>query len=146
MGKLVELLALVVVGAMAGSEFAVAAFLHPILGRLPDEVFRSARIDSGQLLGRVMPWWYLASLALLVAAAVAADSQRWVIGTGAGLLAVVVLLTVAVLVPINNRIVAWRATGAVSRALAGRWDRLHWLRVATLASIVALLVIGVLNG
>ncbi|WP_408066295.1 anthrone oxygenase family protein [[Mycobacterium] nativiensis] len=141
---MVELLALVVVGTLVGSEFAVAAFFRPILGRLPDDAFWAARGDGAGLLGKVMPFWYLTSFALLVAVGVVADSQRRLIAAGAGLMILVVVLSVAVLVPINNRIAASR-TSEVSRVLAARWDRLHWLRVAMLAVVFVLLGIGVLN-
>jgi Domain of unknown function (DUF1772) len=43
------------------------------------------------------------------------------------------LLTVTTLVPINNRISRWKTDADVSRDLAGRWDRWHWLRVGLLA-------------
>lgn len=145
MKQIVEILALVVVGTLAGSEFAVAAFFRPILGRLPDEAFWAARGDGAGLLGKVMPFWYLASFALLVGVAVVAGSQRWLIGVGAGLMVAVVLLSVLVLVPINNKIAAWRTADEGSRVLAARWDRLHWLRVAMLAVVFVLLAIGVVN-
>jgi hypothetical protein len=88
-----------------------------------------------------MPFWYFAAFALLVAVAVVADSQRRLVGTGVGLMAVAVLLSVAVLVPINNRI----AAGEVSTRLVARWDRLHRLRVAILATLFVVLVTGALN-
>lgn len=145
MKQIVEILALVVVGTLLGSEFAVAAFLRPILGRLPDDAFLAARGDGAGLLGKVMPFWYLASFALLLGVAAVAGSQRWLIGAGAILMVAVVILSVAVLVPINNKIAAWRAPDEVSRVLAARWDRLHWLRVAMLAVIFVLLAIGVVQ-
>ncbi|MEZ0362576.1 anthrone oxygenase family protein [Mycobacterium sp. pUA109] len=135
------MLAVLVVGPMVGSEFAVAAFLHPIAARLPDHAFRAARSDGARVLGRVMPYWYLTSLALLVVAALVAGPQRWLFGIGVAVMAAVVLMTVAVMVPINNRI----AAGDVSPRLVTRWDRLHWLRVTLLAALFALLVIGVLR-
>lgn len=142
MKEIVEILAVLVVGSMVGSEFAVAAFVHPLVGRLSDDAFRAARSDSSRVLGRVMPFWYLAALALLVATAVV--TRTWLIGIGAGLMACVVLLTVAVMVPINNRIAGWSAGGELSRRLAARWDRLHWLRVLMLAALFVLLVLGAL--
>lgn len=140
--EIIEILALLVVGPLVGTEFAVAAFLNPIVERLPDDGFRAARSDGGRLLGRVMPFWYIGALALLVATAVIERSR--LAGAAVVLMVAVVLLTVAVLVPINNRIAAWAATGELSRALAARWDRLHWLRVAALVVLFALLVIGAL--
>lgn len=145
MKQIVEILALVVVGALVGSEFAVAAFFRPVVGRLPDDAFWAARGDGAGLLGKVMPFWYLTALALLVGAAAVAGPQRWLIGAGVGLMVVVALLSVLVLVPINNKIAAWRSADEVSRVLAARWDRLHWLRVAMLAVIFVLLVVGVVN-
>ena len=89
---------------------------------------------------------FSSEFAQLAASGVVADSQRWLIGVGAGLMAAVVMLSVMVLVPINNKIAAWRSTDDVSRALAARWDRLHWLRVAMLVVILVLLAIGVVSG
>ncbi|OBK85706.1 anthrone oxygenase family protein [Mycolicibacter sinensis] len=141
MKQIVEILAISVTGILVGAEFAVAAFLNPILGRLPDDARRAARADGARMLGRLMPFWYFAAFALLVAVAVVADSQRGLVGTGVGLMAVAVLLSVAVLVPINNRI----AAGEVSTRLVARWDRLHWLRVVILAALFVVLVTGALN-
>lgn len=141
MKQIVEMLAISVTGILVGAEFAVAAFLNPILGRLPDDERRAARADGARMLGRLMPFWYFAAFALLVAVAVVADSQRRLVGTGVGLMAVAVLLSVAVLVPINNRI----AAGEVSTRLVARWDRLHRLRVAILATLFVVLVTGALN-
>ncbi|OBY31768.1 DUF1772 domain-containing protein [Mycolicibacter kumamotonensis] len=141
MTEIVWILAISVAGTLVGAEFAVAAFLHPILGRLDGDAFRAARGDAARLLGRVMPFWYLASAVLLGAVVVVAGSQRWLIGTGLGLMAVVVLMTVTLMVPINNRIGA----GEVSRPLVVRWDRLHGLRVAMLAAMFVLLAVGALN-
>jgi hypothetical protein len=142
--EIVEILALLVVGTLLGSEFAVAAFFNPLVGRLPDEAFRAVRSDGSRLLGRVMPFWYLTSFALLVGVG-AVGGRWWLIGAGAGLMVIVVLLSVAVLVPINNRIGDWGGADEVSRGLAARWDRLHWVRVALLAAAFVLLAIGVVN-
>ncbi|GFG72245.1 anthrone oxygenase family protein [Mycolicibacter senuensis] len=133
------IVAVAVVGVLVGSEFAVAAFFHPIVGRLPDEAFQAARSASARLLGRVMPFWYLGSLALLViAAALGAGTQRWLIGAGVALMTVVALMSVTMLVPINNRI----AAGEVPRPLAERWDRLHRVRVVLLGAVLVLLVVA----
>lgn len=128
---------MLITGSMVGVEFAVAAFAHPIFAGLPDDAFRAARSDASRLLGRVMPFWYAGSLVPLVL--VTAVTRSWFTGIAAVLMTAVVLLTVTVLVPINNRIGAWSATGEVSRELARRWDRLHWLRVAIMVAIFALL-------
>ncbi|SRX92082.1 hypothetical protein MSP7336_00303 [Mycobacterium shimoidei] len=140
MKELIEILAVLVTGSLVGVEFGVAAFSHPLLARLPDDAFRAARSESSRVLGKAMPFWYIASLALLVAAAVIARSP--LVGAAVVVMAAAILLTVTVLVPINNRVAAWSAGGEVSYELAGRWDQLHWLRVASLAALFVLLTVG----
>ena len=135
MATILEVLAMVIVGPLVGSELAIAAFVHPLAGRLGDDAFRTVRVDGARLLGKVMPFWYFASFVPLVAAAVVAHS--WLLGGAAALMVAVIVVTVAVMVPINNRIAAWPAHD-VDRELAARWDRLHWLRVAALAALWAL--------
>jgi len=144
MEEIVEIVALVIAGPMVGVEFGVAAFSNPIIDRLPDDAYRQARSDGGRVLGKVMPFWYIATLVALIAAAVL-TSGEWAITTSAALLALVVLLTVTVLVPINNRIAAWSQTADVDRALARRWDRLHWIRVTLLVVMLVALVAGVVG-
>lgn len=70
-----------------------------------------------------MPFWYAATLVALIAVAVITSGQ-WPVTAAAVVLAMVVLLTVTVLVPINNRIGAWTGAADVDRDLASRWDRL----------------------
>jgi hypothetical protein len=138
--KLIEIVALVLVGPLVGVEFGVAAFTTPVVAKLPDAAFRQFRSGGGRLLGVVMPFWYIGALVLLIAAAVL---SRNVLVVGAvALMAAAVLLSVTTLVPINNRIGRWQTDADVSRDLAGRWDRLHGLRVALLAALWVLLVLA----
>ena len=120
MTEITEMIALVIAGPMVGVEIAVGAFTNPVLGRLPDDAFRQARSDGGRILGTVMPFWYIATLAALIAASVV--TRNWLIVAAAAVLAVVVLMTVTLMVPINNRIGRW--TDSADRDLARRWDRL----------------------
>ncbi len=144
MNQMIDALAIVITGSMVGVEFALAAFANPLLARLPDDSFRAARGHASRVLGKVMPFWYFATLLLLtLAAAGTGGGARTLSGIAAGLMAGVVLLTVTVLVPINKRIAAWPASGELSRALAARWDRLHWLRVAILVVLFVMLTIAV---
>lgn len=137
MKEAIEILAVLMTGSLVGAEFCVAAFTNPIIGRLPADAYRAARSDGSRVLGKAMPFWYLASFALLVAAAVVAYSP--LIGAAAVVMAAAVLLSVTVLVPINNRVAAGSSADDVFYELAGRWDRLHWLRVAMLAAMFVLL-------
>ena len=70
MEHIAQILTVIVVGTLVGVEFGVAAFTHPILERLPDDAYRQARATGGRILGTVMPFWYAAAAALLVADAV----------------------------------------------------------------------------
>jgi hypothetical protein len=138
--KMIEIVALVLVGPLVGVELGVAAFTNPIVAKLPDAAFRQVRSGGSRLLGAVMPFWYIGALVVLIAEA--ALSRNALVVAAAALLAAAVLLTVTTLVPINNRIGRWETDADVSRSLAGRWDRLHWLRVALLAALFLLLAIS----
>jgi hypothetical protein len=136
-----------VVGVMVGVEFAVAVFVNPLLLRLPVGSALAARADGGRVLGRVMPFWYSVSL-LLTAWLAAATWGRAAGGAAvaaAALFAVSVIMSVTLLVPINNRAVTWTADDhpADYREQQQRWDRLHYARVAILiAGFVLTLVAG----
>src|ERR1700748_1798973 len=108
-----------VVGLMVGVEFAVAVFVNPMLLQLAVGPGQQARAWGGRVLGRVMPFWYFASLILTAGSAFAA----------AALLAVSVVLSITLLVPINNRSVTWTADDhpADWREQQQRWDRRHYL-------------------
>jgi uncharacterized membrane protein len=123
MEDVLEILALVITGPMVGVEIGVATFTNPVFARLPHEAFRQARSDGSRVLGKAMPDWLITGAAVI--------------------LAIVVLLTVTMMVPINNRIGRWSDAADVDRDLATRWDRLHWLRVCLLIALYVLLVIGV---
>ena len=131
-----------VVGTMVGVEFAVAVFVNPIFLRLPAGASMQARADGGRVLGRVMPFWYIASLILTVGLAVAVEgaTATSAAAVAAGLLAVSVIMSITLLVPINNRSVTWTADShpADWREQQQRWDRLHYARVAIIVAAFVL--------
>jgi Anthrone oxygenase len=142
------IVAVTVVGTMVGVEFAVAVFVNPIFLRLPAGAALEARADGGRVLGRVMPFWYVGSL-LLTAGLAAATWGRSAAGAGAAiaaaaLLAVSVVMSVALLVPINNRSVTWTASDHPDdyREQQQRWDRLHYIRVAIIIAAFVLTVVA----
>jgi hypothetical protein len=141
MEHVIAIVALVLTGPLVGVELGVAAFTNPLVSKLPDEAYRAFRSGGSRLLGALMPFWYVGTLVVLIAGAVL---TRDVLAIAAvALMGVALLLTVTVLVPINNRIGAWRSTADVNRDLAGRWDRLHWVRVGVLVAMFVVLTIGV---
>jgi hypothetical protein len=143
MEHLIAIVALVLTGPLVGVELGVAAFTNPLVAKLPDEPYRMFRSGGSRLLGGLMPFWYIGSLVALIAGAVV---TRDVLATIAvAVMAVALLLTVTVLVPINNRIGAWHSEADVDRDLASRWDRLHWVRVGLLAAMFVALTAGVVT-
>jgi hypothetical protein len=137
--------AVVVVGVMVGVEAAVAFVVNPIVDRLPGNAGLLARSDGARMLGRVMPFWYVASLVLTAATAVRRPDVAAAAWIAAGLLAASVVMSVALLVPINNRSKAWTPETAPSnwREQQGRWDRLHVVRVAMIVAAFTLLAVAV---
>ena len=136
-----------IIGVMVGVEFAVAVFVNPFLLRLPAGPSLQARADGARVGGRVMPFWYVGSLLLTAGLAAA----KWGGPAGAAavaaaaLLAVSVVMSVTLLVPIANRSATWTADHhpADWREQHQRWDRLHYARVAI---IVAAFVLTLLAG
>ena len=142
--------ALTVAGLMVGVEFGVAVFVNPILDRLPGNGGLAGRADGGRVLGRVMPFWYLVSLALTIALAVThhdGPGARALVG-GAVLFVLSVIMSVAVLVPINNRAKSWTPQQAPDdwREQHNRWDRYHYARVAVIIAAFVLIAVGVIQG
>ncbi len=136
-----------VTGLMVGVEFAGPVFVNPVLMRLPVGSALQARADGGRVGGRVMPFWYFGSLLLVAGRA----AVKWGGTAGdaavaaAALLVLSVVMSVTVLVPINNRITTWTADDhpADWREQARRWDRWHYARVAIIvAAFVLTLVAG----
>jgi hypothetical protein len=141
MEHLIAIVALVLTGPLVGVELGVAAFTNPLVAKLPDDAYRVFRSGGSRLLGALMPFWYIGALVALIAYAVV--SRNVLAFVAVAVLAVALLLTVTVLVPINNRIGAWRSNDDVNRALAGRWDRLHGVRVGLLVAMFIAMTVGV---
>ncbi|WP_407442201.1 anthrone oxygenase family protein [Rhodococcus sp. (in: high G+C Gram-positive bacteria)] len=138
-----SIVAVVVVGPMVGVEASVAFVINPIVDRLPGNAGLLARSDGGRMLGRAMPFWYVGSLVLTVATALLSPAA-WAAWASAALLALSIGLSVAVLVPINNRSKNWTPETAPSdwREQVGRWDRYHLVRIALLVAAFALLAVA----
>lgn len=136
-----------VTGVMVGVEFCVAVFVNPIFHRLPFDASIAASAAGGRILGRVMPFWYIAALLLTIALiAVTWGTTASVVAlVGAVLLVVSVIMSVTLLVPINNRVSTWTAEEhpADWREQQQRWDRLHYARVAVIVAAFVLILVAI---
>jgi uncharacterized membrane protein len=139
-----EVVTTVVVGVMVGVEFSVAFVMNPILNALPEESRQLGQAHGGRMLGAVMPVWYIGSLALVAVWAVAGrhhPGAGLVVIAGA-LLALSVLMSILLLVPINNRNKTWTPENRPAdwKQQLRRWERFHYVRVAVIIAAFALLV------
>jgi uncharacterized membrane protein len=133
----------VLTGLMVGVEFSVAFVLNPILNALPDDSAVRARAHGGRMLGAVMPFWYIGSLALSAVWAVAGWHRHGagLVVTAAALLILSVIMSLLLLVPINNQSKTWTPENLPAdwKQQANRWDRFHYARVAVIIAAFALL-------
>ena len=137
------ILTTVVVGLMVGVEFSVAFVINPILDALPGDGGQLGRAHGGRMLGAVMPFWYIGSLILSATWAIAGwhDPGAGLVVIAAGLLIVSVVMSILLLVPINNQNKTWTPENRPAdwKEQVHRWDRLHYVRVAVIVAAFALL-------
>lgn len=138
-----EIVTTVVVGVLVGVEFAVAVILRRILDALPGDSAQLGHAHGGRMLGAVMPFWYIGSVVLSAVWAAAAWHQHGagLVVAAAALLIVSVLMSVLLLVPINNRNKTWTPENRPAdwQRQLDRWNRFHYLRVAVIIAAFALL-------
>jgi uncharacterized membrane protein len=144
MMEVLNVLAIIVAGLMVGCELAIAAFVHPTLDKLPDDVHLPAASALARVLGRFMPFWYILVFLLTLAEVVIQWHQSgrlpiW-IATSAVLWMLACLYSVTALVPINNRIKSTPPTDW--KTYRHRWDLLHRWRVVLLTIAFAFLTVG----
>ncbi|WP_354639330.1 DUF1772 domain-containing protein [Kitasatospora camelliae] len=139
-----EVITTVLVGLMVGVEFSVAFVMNPIFNALPEDGNQLARSHGGRMLGAVMPFWYVGSLVLVAGWAVAGRHHHGIglVVTAAALLIVSVIMSILLLVPINNRGRTWTPDNRPAdwKRQMKRWDRFHYVRVAVIIAAFALLV------
>ncbi|WP_267714358.1 DUF1772 domain-containing protein [Streptomyces sp. CoH17] len=139
-----EVFTTVIVGLMVGVEFSVAFVMNRIFSALPEDSDQLARAHGGRMLGALMPFWYIGSLVLSAVWAIAAWDRP---GTGlvviaAALLIVSVIMSLLLLVPINNRGKTWTPENRPAdwKEQMNRWDRYHYVRVAVIVAAFVFLV------
>jgi uncharacterized membrane protein len=138
-----EVLTIVVVGLMVGVEFSVAFVINPILSGLPDDSAQLGRAHGGRMLGALMPFWYIGSLVLSAVWAIAGwrHPGTVLVVIAAALLIVSVIMSLFLLVPINNRGKTWTVENRPEdwKEQMNRWDRYHYVRVALIIAAFAVL-------
>lgn len=147
MTNFLNLVSIISIGLMIGTEFAVSVFINPILLQLDEPGRTDAVRLFGRKLGKAMPYWYCGNMVLLVAEAIALRNQPGVglLGAAVAFWAAAIVLSIVVLVPINNRLVQ-RDSGL---SLEGahdqhkRWDAMHRVRVLALGAAMVLLLLAV---
>jgi uncharacterized membrane protein len=144
-----DVLTTVSIGLLVGTEFAVSAFVNPILARLDTGTRMQAISYFAKRLGTAMPFWYVGSAVLLLAEAIFRrhDNGEELILTAFALWMGVIVLTSIFLVPINNRMM--QLDPALSDVSAfrehRRWDLLHRGRIAILTISMACFLVAVLR-
>ena len=138
-----EAFTVVVFGVMVGVEFSVAFVMNRIFNALPEDGGQLGRAHGGRMLGAVMPFWYIGSLVLVVVWAVAGWHHHGtgLVVTAGALLIVSVIMSLLLLVPINNQSKTWTPENRPEdwKEQSNRWDRFHYVRVAVLIAAFALL-------
>jgi uncharacterized membrane protein len=138
--------AVISIGLMIGAEFSVSAFINPILWKLEEPGRSQAVALFARKLGKAMPFWYTVNFALLVVQAVILRRQPafWPMLAALAIWAAVIVLTLLLLVPINNRLARPEPGFSLDLAHRGhkRWDALHRARVFALGAAFVLLLVG----
>lgn len=147
-----EIVAILVLGLMCGSELNVAVFSHPTLNRQPLETHILVRSSLAALLGRVMPFWMAGSTLLnflLLLPFEHVSQAAWRLAAIALAIQIfAVLFSLVAPVPINNRITKWTTQSLPEdwAAQEHRWDTYHWVRTCALVVAFALLALSVSMG
>jgi hypothetical protein len=67
MMEVLNVVAIIVAALMVGSELAIAAFVHPTLDKLPDDVHLPVASALARVMGTAMPIWYILVFLLTLA-------------------------------------------------------------------------------
>ena len=146
MREILDVTATICIGWMIGTEFAVSVFIGPVLAKLGAAKAKATSLFA-QRLGTAMPFWYALSLLFLIAETALRRHERGftLLVLATAVWAAVIVLTIFLLVPINNRI-ARSESESFSENLQQehrRWEMLHRGRVAALAVAMVCFCIGI---
>ena len=125
-----------------------AFFFHPLLTRLEDSVHAKAAQALARIYGKVMPFWYAATLitTALVAYKLRPPSPAspfWFAVTAALLWLLSIVYTLIGPAPINTEVTRWNLEALPENWKERRrlWDQLHRLRIVGL--IIAFVCLSV---
>lgn len=141
---LVNIITITLAGLMVGNELAVSAFFNPAVWKLESTPQAQGLSFLAGSLGRVMPVWYGVCLALLGLESFLHRHQAALVPllTAAVIWVGVIVFTVSVLVPMNNRIASLNTAAPAPgwKEDHKKWDSLHRVRILLLlAALVAVI-------
>ena len=146
MMNLLNIATILCIGLLIGAEFAVSAFINPVVWKLDLAAQARAFPLFGRRLGKAMPVWYIASLLLLVSEMIAHrhEPQVGLLGVAVAFWGAAIALSLLSLVPINNRMVRMDADGFTENTQRElrKWDSLHRVRISILAAGMTLFLAG----
>ncbi len=147
LGKPVSLLAVILVGLIAGL-LVGTAIEQKTLTVLDPAAWTIARHSTDAVFSRVLPWWWNSTLLLLFFAAYLNRGAARGMFLVAGLLLLAgIVVTVAIEVPMNKQVVTWdpRALPGNFLEIRKRWLRFHVVRTVLGAVGFVFAVLGLVR-
>jgi uncharacterized membrane protein len=134
---LLDTITITLAGLMVGNELAVSAFVNPALWRLESGPQALGLSLLARSLGRGMPFWYSLCLALFAWESFLHRHQPALVPllTATLIWMGVIVFTIRMLVPINNRIASLNTVAPTPgwKEDHKKWDSLHRVRILLLA-------------
>jgi uncharacterized membrane protein len=134
---LLDTITITLAGVMVGNELALSAFVNPPIWQLESGPQAQALSILARSLGRVMPVWYGLCLALLALESFLHRHQDALVPllTATLIWAGVIVFTIGMLVPINDRIASLNTAAPTPgwKHDHKKWDSLHRVRILLLA-------------
>jgi hypothetical protein len=147
--QFLDILTILCTGPMVGTEFTVSAFINPVVRQLDDRTQAKIFGLFGTLLGKAMPFWYSLCLVLLLADLyLRRHTSAWPsLAIAAAIWVALILYSIFLLVPINNRIVALDPAARPAGWMREhqRWETLHRWRIVFLVVAFVFLLHGILG-
>jgi hypothetical protein len=143
---LLDTITITFAGLMVGNELAVSAFVNPAVWQLESGPQAQGLSILARSLGRVMPVWYGLGLALLALESFLHRHQAALVPllTATFIWAGVIVFTIGMLVPINDRIASLNLAAPTPgwKYDHKKWDSLHRVRILLLAVALFALTYG----